>query len=88
MVLEISTYRSLPCTEEKFFINGIKASLEDFGEVDVEGLGNYQCMLAGFKAKMPSSEILKKYGITVDEYAELVDKLNDAFLYGICSWCR
>lgn len=87
MELEIKTYQSLPCSEEKFFVNGIKACLEDFGEVDVEGIGGYRCKLLGFKAKMPTSEVLTKYDLSVDEYKELVEKLDDVFNYGYCRWC-
>lgn len=86
MKVVIETYKSFPCHAD-FFINDKKADLADFGEVKQNGLGEYQCGLSGFAAKMPSIEILDKYHITVDEYAEIIEKLNATFDYGICDWC-
>nr|DAR87641.1 MAG TPA: Golgin subfamily A member 7/ERF4 family [Caudoviricetes sp.]DAX62841.1 MAG TPA: Golgin subfamily A member 7/ERF4 family [Caudoviricetes sp.] len=87
MKLEIRVYSSLPCEDEVFTINGIEASKDDFGEVNVEGIGNYSCLLMGFTPKMPKQGVLDKYKITLDEYEEIIEQLNDTFCYGKCSWC-
>ncbi|MBO6293949.1 MAG: hypothetical protein J6N51_17080 [Selenomonas sp.] len=87
MTLEIKAYGALPCAAEKFVVNGKEASLEDFGDVKKESMGAYRCRLSGFKAKMPTSAVLDEYGISVDEYKELVEKLDDVFYYGACGYC-
>ena len=87
MKVVIKPYKGSPCDVEIFTINGKEADLDDFGEVKKGDIGRYQCELSGFAAKMPSSVILDKYQITVDEYAEIVEKLNAAFDYGTCTWC-
>ena len=87
MKIVITPHDGLPCRAKIFSINGKEADLDDFGEVKKGELGRYQCELSGFAAKMPSTAMLNKYQITVDEYAEIVEKLNAAFDYGTCGWC-
>ena len=87
MEVVIEHYDALPCGLKKFTVNGIEADLEDFGEVQCGSVGDYECVVDGFDAKLPSNEVLAKYKISVDEYAELVAKLNTAFDYGYCNWC-
>nr|DAQ28021.1 MAG TPA: Golgin subfamily A member 7/ERF4 family [Caudoviricetes sp.] len=87
MKLEIRAYSGLPCEDEVFTINGIEASKDDFGEVNMEGIGNYSCLLMGFMPKMPKESVLKKYNISLNDYEEIVEQLNELFSYGKCSWC-
>lgn len=87
MKLEIRAYSALPCEDEVFTINGIEASKDDFGEVNVKGIGNYSCLLMGFTPKMPTENVLKKYNISLDDYDEIVEQLNELFSFGECCWC-
>lgn len=87
MELEIRPYRCLPCSLEVFKINGIVALEEDFGEKDIYG----DCMECEchceFKPTLPTSDILSRYGICVEEYAEICEELKDALYVSACGWC-
>lgn len=87
MKLEIRAYSALPCEDEVFTINGIEASKDDFGKVNAKGIGNYSCLLMGFTPKMPTENVLKKYNISLDDYDEIVEQLNELFSFGECCWC-
>lgn len=87
MEIEITPYRGLPCSVQKFTINGKSASEYDFGTVDTFG----DCMegncCARFIPDMPKQEILEKYDITLDQYAEIVDALKKKLNINSCGWC-
>ena len=71
MKLIIKPFHALPCELEVFTINGNAADYRDFGnafdhnekERKPYGCGNMQ-----FEPKLPTSDVLKHYNITVDEY--------------------
>lgn len=87
MEIEVIPYRGLPCSVEKFTIDGKSASEYDFGTVDTYG----DCMegdcCARFIPDMPKQEILDKYDITLEQYAEIVEVLKETLCVNGCGWC-
>ena len=85
MELIIKPFHSLPCELEVFTINGIAANSMDFGDVydhNEESKESYGCGDMQFKPKLPTSEVLQHYNITVDEYS---DKL---YHYSYSYFCK
>ena len=88
--VEIKPYGCL-CELEKFYINGIRAEWEDFGDkydtnrfdADPYGCGDMRFI----PFDNPSEEVLAKYNITVMEWENICDKLEDALSFGHCGWC-
>ena len=73
-----------------FTIKGQKAEESDFGEgVDLdESNAPYKgCGNKHFEVKLPSQKILDKYGINVDEYAEIAHVLEEGLSFGRCRYC-
>jgi len=78
------------CYVPLFEINGIRADPDDFGEkydrspeeAEPFGCGDMQFTRIG-----PDPEVLKKYGITEQEYSEVCDKLEEGLSFGNCGWC-
>lgn len=87
MNIRFSTFYASPCDVEVFEINNIKADLEDFGEKNLDSLGNYTCSLRGFTPFLPTDEVLEKYKISLRDYREVIEVLNEGFNYGRCAWC-
>jgi hypothetical protein len=88
--LIITTHYALPCSCEKFTINGIDADSYDFGEsedIRPDLAEPYGCGSHEFAPKMPTQEVLNKYNINVDEYAEIAGELQSALYVGQCGWC-
>lgn len=78
------------CSMKLFEINNIRADEDDFGEKydrDSENAEDYACGDMRFTGKPATSEVLTRYQITVDEYAEVVKKLEDGLSFGCCGWC-
>lgn len=89
MELNLKFGRTLCCCTE-FTINGICADEDDFGDKYDNNPGNeepYGCGDMKFFPKLPSQEILDKYKITVNEYSEIAEKLEDGLSFGHCSLC-
>lgn len=88
MEYKIEPYGALPCELQVFTINGKQANEEDFG---VKIMRDGSCMDnecgCSFHPKLPTSEVLSKYGITVDEYSEIAHKLESELLVYNCGWC-
>lgn len=87
LILEIS---QCYCYPNPFTINEIEADLEDFGhgrDMDRENAAPYSCGNRQFTVKLPTQEILTKYNITVDEYKEIAEKLEEGLSFGRCGWC-
>lgn len=77
------------CALKEFEINGIEATYEEFGtksDLDPDNAEDYGCGDMTFVPKLPTKEILKKYGIDLDEYSEICEKL-ECLSFGYCSWC-
>lgn len=85
--LEFGTYYCYPKT---FIINDIDADEEDFGKKyddSPETAPEYGCGNMRFHPYEPREEILKKYNITLNEYEQICDKLEDGLSFGRCGWC-
>ena len=89
MEIKCEAYHSL-CALSVFEINGINADYEDFGEKEDRnpwGAEDYCCGDMRFEGKRPTTEILEKYKITIDEYNEICDLLEEKLSFGACCWC-
>ena len=87
----IKPYHALPCELEMFYIKGKKAYEEDFGhghDVSPEEAEPYGCGCWRFRADLKKApEAMKKYGLTLEEFIEVCDMLEDALYVGECGWC-
>ena len=89
MTLKLKVFDCL-CELKEFEINGVKAEWEDFGEkfdAGSEYAELYCCGDMTFVAKEPSTEILKKYDITAEEYNSICNELEEKLSFGCCGWC-
>lgn len=79
------------CATEIFTINGVDATTSDFGES--EGLSpwdapKYGCGNRTFiPYEHPTSDVLKKYDITKEQFANIVDELATVLSFGCCGLC-
>ena len=91
MEIIIKTYDCYPCACEIFEINGKSAEVEDFGRVtDImpEMAEPYGCGCRQFiPDKNKAEEAIKTYGITIDEFNEVCDKLEEELFVGSCGLC-
>lgn len=94
MTYEFKARDNMPCEAEVFKINGIDADMDDFGGVNLGHIpwldddeDMTECEMNGFFGEQPTEEILEKYGITEEEYDEILDNLNGEF-FGKCSACH
>lgn len=90
MELIIKPFHAYPCELEIFTINGKAADCEDFGDTidyNEKERKHYSCGNVQFKSKLPTSEVLQRYNITIDEYNTICAKLEDELSVGECSWC-
>lgn len=88
MKISVTAKSSMPCVEDEFLINNKKAEVSDFGLIYNHGVGNTNCCESmRFEAENPSSKVLRKYHITLDEYDEICVYLADKFTIGRCDLC-
>lgn len=90
MKLIIKPFHSLPCELEVFTINGKAANYMDFGSVydhNEEVREPYGCGDMYFEPELPTSEVLERYNITVDEYNTICKELENKLYVGKCGWC-
>lgn len=62
----------------------------DFGDVydhNEEAKEPYGCGDMYFEPNLPTSEVLQRYNITVDEYNTICMKLENKLYVGKCGWC-
>ena len=89
----MKSYDALPCRLMEFTINGIKADQNDFGEETDLGWGErepepYACGNMQFESyPTPPEGVLEKYGINLEEYHEICEKLENQLFVGECGWC-
>ena len=77
----------LPCELETFKINDIEADIEDFGETERSGSCMNSTCSQIFRFKLPTEEVLKKYGINLKDYSEICDRLKDELHVSRCGMC-
>ena len=90
MKLEIVPYQCM-CELRTFRINGVKANYEDFVtkyDHDRDNAPDYGCGDMRCDEKEPTPEVLAKYGITLAEHREIVDRLSNALDFGRCADCE
>lgn len=78
------------CWATSFSINGIDANPDDFGEKydhDPDEAEDYGCGDMQFTRNQSTPEVLAKYGITEEEYAQVAYELEDGLSFGRCGWC-
>lgn len=89
--LVIEPYDALPCALRTFTINGIPADTSDFGygnDDDVSNAPEYGCGFHCFHTELKNApEAMKKYNLTLEQFIEVADKLEDALRVGPCGWC-
>jgi hypothetical protein len=85
---ELEIYGAL-CAAKSFAIKGKDADTDEFGEGSDESPAaeDYACGNRRWRGRMPTSEVLTKYSITVEEYAIIVADLEDRLSFGPCGWC-
>ena len=91
MLKEIVIQCGISCSDPQVFtINGVKAYLDDFGymqDVSHESAPEYGCGDMKFIPYELTDRVLELYGITVSEYEQVCDQLEDAMHIGRCGWC-
>ena len=73
-----------------FEINGIKADAEEFvNKYDAapEDGEEYGCGDMIADVIPASTDVLRKYDITEDEYYEIAKKVSTELSFGCCNWC-
>ena len=89
MNLEV-TFGSALCYTSSFTVNDVEADESDFGrhyDHDPGDAKDYCCGDMRFDAKDATPEILAKYRITLEEYAEICNQLDQGLSFGDCGWC-
>ena len=78
------------CALREFSINNVEADYSDFGEKEdlrPDLADNYGCGNMTFTPKLPTQLILDKYNISVDEYKEICEQLEEKLSFGYCGLC-
>ncbi|MCX7708321.1 MAG: hypothetical protein N2484_00560 [Clostridia bacterium] len=89
MKLVLDVYNAI-CDIEIFEINGIKATYKDFGSMyDAAPDQSKPCHCGNmiFESRIPSQQVLQKYGINVSEYAYICQQLQEQLSFGLCRLC-
>jgi len=89
--LAIEAYDALPCALRTFEINGLDADANDFGysgDDDPENAEEYGCGDHCFHAELSkAASAMKKYDLTLEQFVEVCEKLEDVLRVGVCGWC-
>jgi len=94
MDLKLEIFNAL-CSTKEFYINGIMAESEDFGDKadmgthppDADEYDRYGCIDMQFTPKPATQEVLDRYNITKEEYDEIACQLAEGLSFGNCGWC-
>lgn len=89
MQLKFEVYGCL-CAMRLFEVNGVRADSDDFGaqsDESPETAEEYACGDMQFRGVPATDKVLNKYGITLEEYGEIVSKLEEGLSFGDCGWC-
>ena len=89
--LVMEPYEALPCSLKVFTINGQDANVSDFVDtIDDDsanapqwGCGN-RCFHANLKLALKT---MKTYNLTLEQFIEICEKLEDVLHVGSCGWC-
>ena len=89
--LKFEVYNGLPCVTKTFEINGVRASVTDFGDyVQIPTDSGYSCKSMTFN--IDSYNILMamdKYKISENEFYAIGEFLTSIFdLSDGCNWCK
>lgn len=85
--VKIEKMKWLPCSCKEFTINGKSASPSDFGTSESGGDPGQGNCYSKFVHGYPTEEVLQKYGITLNEFREICEKLEDELYIGSCGLC-
>ena len=85
--IELEVRKFLPCCTRVFKVNGIPADIDDFGEGCTSGDPSCGSCHHEFNHGYPTTEVLSKYGITLEEYKEVCEKLEEELYVGSCGLC-
>ena len=85
--IELEIYEFLPCSCRVFKVNGIPADVDDFGESWTSGDPSIGSCYHRFNHGFPTAEVLEKYGITLEEFREICEKLESELYVGGCGYC-
>lgn len=89
--LKFEVYKGIPCTPKTFEINGVEASVTDFGDnIRIPSDSGYSCKC--MTVKIDSYNILRtmdKYKISENEFYAIGAFLTSIFdLSDGCDWCE
>lgn len=87
MDIIIEKFRCLPCTLEKFIINDKEANVDDFGVTFSDGSAMKGTCSKKFKPGLPTQAVLDKYGIDLEEYREVCERLEEDLEVYNCGYC-
>ena len=89
MRIRFETHRALPCRPSVFVVNGIQADTDDFGEQDSHSDGYYGCISNTFKPfRHPPKNVLNKCKISLEEFLDIGDILQEKLDIHNCGWCK
>ncbi len=89
MEYKAEVYRAL-CSLSEFTVNSIDADEDDFVDQydhSPETAEDYACGDMRADIKPATDEVLKKYGITANEYATIAADVAEKVSFGCCGWC-
>lgn len=91
MDVTIKNMAWLPCEADIFTINGMKAKISDFGDmedVDWKKAEPFSCKCMKFVPNgLHNEDAEKKYGISSDEFRSVQRILEEKMYVGFCSMC-
>ena len=85
--IKLERHKWLPCSCKVFTINGNPASTSDFGEFETGGSCYDGTCYSKFIHGFPTTEVLQKYGITLEEFKEIALELEDRLQVVGCGLC-
>lgn len=89
MINFIFEIKDLQCQDSTFRINDFNAKVEDFGNINTTTeTPYYGCPGLCFTKKRVRNSILKKYGISKEEYYYIANYLEKRYKYSCCSFCQ
>ncbi len=78
------------CALEKFVVNGVEASENEFvtqGDEGSDYAEDYACGNMQASPIVPEQKTLDKYEITLDEFKVIAEDVAEKLSFGCCGWC-